>query len=134
MLTSPSAQARHGSVRATTRIVQLLDSHQLQTIQAFIDGNLAEKLTLAEIACEVHMSASHLAPRFKATTGGSLHQYIVMHRLVRARELIEASEYSIAEIATSVGFADHSHLTRSYKRHFGVAPVWSRRLSRVSTL
>jgi AraC family transcriptional regulator len=134
MLASPSAQARQGSARAIARIVQPLDSHQLQKIQAFVEDNLSEKLTLAEIAREVHLSASHLAPRFKATTGDSLHHYIVVRRLARARELIEASKWSIAEIAAAVGFTDHSHLTRSYKRHFGVAPVWSRLSSRVPTL
>jgi len=30
--------------------------------------------------------------------------------------------YSLAEIATSVGFADQSHLTRHFKRVLGVTP------------
>ena len=122
MLASPRAQGRHGSACANARVVQPLDSRQLQTVQAFIDGNLSEKLTLSEISREVHLSASYLAPRFKATTGDSVHQYVMRRRLERARELVQVSGWSITEIAAAVGFTDHSHLTRSYKMRFGTSP------------
>jgi AraC family transcriptional regulator len=41
-----------------------------------------------------------------------------------ARSLLSAGsgQRSLAEVASAVGFADQSHLTRQFKRHFGVTP------------
>jgi AraC family transcriptional regulator len=38
-----------------------------------------------------------------------------------------AGDRSLAEIATAVGFADQSHLTRHFKRMFGITPKQLRR-------
>lgn len=133
MLALPLAPDCNGS-NAEARIIQPLDSLQLQTVRAFIDDNMPDKLTLAQIADQVHLSVSYLAPRFKSSTGVSLHQYIISRRLERARELVKASDRSIADIAASVGFADHSHLTRTYKKEFGVTPLLTRRSSPVASV
>ncbi|MFN8498597.1 MAG: AraC family transcriptional regulator [Anaerolineae bacterium] len=111
-----------------SRAIRQLPLAQLHRLHDFIAHNLTEKLTLAQIAREMHFSPDHLARRFKVTTGQSLRQYIIACRLQRARELILTSELPIAEIALGVGFTDHSHLTRSFKERFGVTPQSARGL------
>ncbi len=107
--------------------VRPLTTTQVQRVHDFVASNLTEKLTLAQIAREMHLSASHLARRFKVATGQSLRQYIIEHRLQRARHLLLTSDLTISEIAAFVGFADHSHLTHRFQTRFGVAPRSARR-------
>lgn len=91
---------------------------------AFIQQNHAEDIGLAEIAAAAHMSPFHLVRTFKRAIGVSPYQYLIQTRVNNARALIMAGGggYSLAQIATSVGFADQSHLTRHFKRVLGVTP------------
>jgi AraC family transcriptional regulator len=90
----------------------------------FIQGNYAREVKLEDVAAAVHLSPFHLARLFKQVTGVTLHQCLVQVRVNAARSLISAGsgQRSLAEVAAAVGFADQSHLTRQFKRHFGVTP------------
>jgi AraC family transcriptional regulator len=89
-----------------------------------IQHNYAREISLGDLAQTVHMSPFHLARRFKQATGVSPHQYLIGVRVTAARALIDAGsgQRSLAEIAAAVGFADQSHLTRHFKRRYGVTP------------
>jgi methylphosphotriester-DNA--protein-cysteine methyltransferase len=65
-----------------------------------------------------------LARLFKQSLGVSPHQYLIQVRVNSARWLLSAGsgERSLAEVATAVGFADQSHLTRHFQRMTGVTP------------
>lgn len=67
-------------------------------------------------------SPYHFARAFKRATGQSVHQYVIARRLAAGRDLLETTPLSIAEVAEQVGFADHSHFARAFKRCYGVAP------------
>jgi len=91
---------------------------------AFIHANYARELSLADIAAAVHLSPFHLARLFKQSLGESPHQYLIQVRVHSARWLLSAGsgEQSLAELASAVGFADQSHLTRHFKRVTGLTP------------
>jgi AraC family transcriptional regulator len=79
---------------------------------------------LNDIAQAVNLSPFHLARLFKNSVGVSPHQYLIQVRVNSARSLLSAGsgERSLAEVASAVGFADQSHLTRHFKRVVGVTP------------
>jgi AraC-like DNA-binding protein len=62
-----------------------------------------------------------LARHFRSCFGTSPYRYLVMRRLDRARALI-ATGSPLCEAALAAGFADQSHLTRHFKRAYGLAP------------
>lgn len=69
-----------------------------------------------------------LARHFRRRFGTSPYRYLVMRRLDAARAAIRAGA-SLADAAASAGFADQSHLTRQFKRAFGVTPDRWRRIT-----
>jgi len=90
----------------------------------FIHRNSARDLGLSDIAAAVHVSPFHLARLFKQTLGVSPYQHVIHVRVNNARSLLRAGSgrHSLADIASAVGFADQSHLTRHFKRLTGVTP------------
>jgi len=90
----------------------------------FIHANYTSDLSLNEIAKAVNLSPFHVARLFKQSVGVSPHQYLIQLRVNSARSLLSAGsgEHSLAELASAVGFADQSHLTRHFKRIVGVTP------------
>jgi AraC family transcriptional regulator len=105
-------------------VMQLPHSRAVADAIGFIQSRHAQPITLDDIADAVHLSPYHLARLFKQATGETPHQYLIQLRVNSARALLTsgAGQRSLAEIAAAVGFADQSHLTRHFKRQFGVTP------------
>ena len=79
-------------------------------------------ITLAELARLSGMSRFQLLRGFAREVGTTPHAYLIQRRACRARRYLLAGR-SPAEAAALSGFADQSHLTRAFKRHFGVTPA-----------
>jgi AraC family transcriptional regulator len=88
----------------------------------YIQDQLDTDLTVSGIAQAVGMSPDNFTRLFKESTGQSPHQYVVEARVRRAKELLTTGKFTISEAAHHVGFVDQSHLTRHFKRVFGLPP------------
>lgn len=93
----------------------------------FIADNCARNIRLSELAELTGLSESYFCSAFKAATGLPPHRWQMRARLERAKALLAESGLGIAEAAAAAGFADQSHLTRAFRRQFGVTPAaWLR--------
>lgn len=82
---------------------------------------LPERLTAAACAKQMGLSSSRFLHRFSAHTGVPLRPYLRWRRLLVAlREVMRGA--SLTEAAHAAGFADAAHFTRTFRRHFGLAP------------
>lgn len=68
------------------------------------------------------MSHSQVHRKLSALTGLSATHFIRYVRLVKAKEMINSSGYSIAAIAMDCGFNDPAYFSRVFKQEFGVTP------------
>src|ERR1700730_2816717 len=96
----------------------------------YIDANLGSRLRVHEIAKFVGLSASHFSRAFKVSRGLSPVAYISLMRVDRAKCMIRATRKTLCQIAGDCGFADQSHLSRSFRRWVGATPAAWRRLVR----
>jgi AraC family transcriptional regulator len=88
----------------------------------YIQDQLATDLTVSRIAQAVYISPYHFTKLFKQSTGQTPHRYVVEARVRKAKELLSTGKFTISEAAYHVGFVDQSHLTRHFKRVFGLPP------------
>jgi len=88
----------------------------------YIQDQLDADLTVSGIAQAVGMSPDHFTRLFKESTGQSPHRYVVEARVRKAKDLLTTGKFTISEAAYQVGFVDQSHLTRHFKRVFGLPP------------
>ena len=49
-------------------------------------------------------------------------EYLKRARVERGKQLLESGEASVCEIASSLGFCDQSHFTRTFRQFAGVTP------------
>jgi AraC-like DNA-binding protein len=96
------------------------------TIERTIRDNMHDLPTLARIASTLNLSERTL--RRKLTDSGLTYQGILDSvRKARALELLAHSTFSVAQVATEIGFTDVRNFRRAFKRWTGAAPTELRR-------
>lgn len=95
----------------------------IRRVEELVRDRFAEPLTHEEIAREVGVSREHLARSFHRFAGLPLGAFVRRVRLLRAARRLRDGRPTITQIAHQCGFADHSHLTRSFRRHFDQTPA-----------
>lgn len=93
----------------------------VERAHAFLAAHLTGPVSLEALAAHAGMSRFHLLRRFRDRYGHPPHAYHLRLRTARARELLAAGA-PIPEAAARCGFADASHLTRWFKRVYGITP------------
>jgi AraC-like DNA-binding protein len=100
-----------------------LSSKELGKLRDLIEANLSSSLTLDSLADSAGFSVRHLCRAFRRSVGLSPHRYILNRRIERATALIRESQLTLDEIAETVGFAHHAHMTATFKRLVGATPA-----------
>jgi AraC family transcriptional regulator len=108
--------------RRPDRISGRLSPNVVRRVSEYVDLHPGDHLTLADLSKVANLSPFHFAILFKATTGQTVHRYVLQRRIEAARRLLFAGDLSLAEIAHATGFADQSHFTRTFKRIVGITP------------
>jgi len=122
------SSALHCARRATP---QWLTAGRLKRIDAFVEANLSNKITVADLAAALGLSSNFLTRAFTQSVAVTPHAYIMNWRLSRARHLLIHSSISIAQIASQCGFSHQSHLNRHVLRQTGLSPAAYRLLHKL---
>jgi len=100
-----------------------LSPRQRRIIEEYIHENCQQKITLSDLASCIHLSVPHFARMFRATFHCSPYQYVLTQRIEKAKLLLTISNLSLADVAHDCGFANQSHLTKTFSRFVGVSPA-----------
>jgi len=98
-----------------------LTAGQERIAKEWIEATLPIGTSLSELAQACGLSVSRFARAFRNSTGVTPYGWVILRRVQRAKDLLEAS-LPLAHIALACGFADQSHMTRTFKRATGMAP------------
>ena len=83
---------------------------------------LDRSLTLRELADTLGCSPSHLCRVFRRATGTALGEYRALLRVRSALDRLAEGEEDLTTLALDLGFYDHAHFTRTFRRRLGVPP------------
>ena len=106
-------------IRQTVALLRLLI--RVAPILDYIRDNLAEPLSLDQIASQFYLSKHYLCRIFKSATGFSVMEYIIYSRVLRARQLLQEG-VSVQQAGEMSGFSDNSHFIRTFGHLTGVTP------------
>ena len=96
-----------------------------------VDASLSRTLDLGVLARSLGVTRFQVIRNFKRFTGLTPGAYIRMRRLQLATALIEKGA-DLSEAATAAGFADQSHLTRTFRKVRGITPNMYRQALQLS--
>ncbi|HET8624741.1 MAG TPA: helix-turn-helix transcriptional regulator [Gemmatimonadales bacterium] len=93
-----------------------------------VEARLRLPIRLPSIAAELGVHPTHLSRTYRRAFGESLSGYLLRRRVEIASAALADPEIPLAQVAQETGFADQSHLCRSFRRVTGLTPgAWRRR-------
>lgn len=98
-------------------------SELVRACMDYIDFHYSSELSLASLADMNFVSPAYLSSQFKKETGTTITDYINDTRIRQALVLLNASDFSIGEIAVQCGFGDANYFTRTFKKLLGKTPT-----------
>lgn len=107
-------------------------SDRIQTVMNHARRNLAERLSVEDLAEVARLSPRQFSRTFQAETGQSPAKAVENLRLEAARALMEDSHHSIDVVAQQTGFVDRDRMRRAFMRAYGQPPQVIRRAARGS--
>ncbi len=97
---------------------------------ALMHRNPAHPWTIASLAKEAGVSRSVLAERFRHYLNEPPMAYLTRWRLQLGEQMLSSTSYSVAQIASEVGYESEAAFNRAFKREFTVPPARFRSQSR----
>jgi AraC-like DNA-binding protein len=93
----------------------------VKKVRTYIETHYAEDILLDQLAALVNLNACHMLRLFTKAVGMPPHAYLTYVRARQAKRLL-AVGVPIADAACLTGFVDQSHLTKRFKRVYGITP------------
>ena len=115
-----SHAARHRSVRVYRGG---LGPARLRRVMELVDARIEDDLSLDKLAEAAGLSPAHFSQMFRKSTGESPHQFVLRHKVERAKEMLRAAEQSVLDVAVACGFKTQQHFARVFRRNCGVSPT-----------
>ena len=93
----------------------------LQAIQE-INSAYMNKITLNQIAENLHVNPAYLSVLFKKEMGSNFSDYLNTLRIKRSKELLVTTNLSLLDISLLTGFEEQSYFTKVFKKLAGTTP------------
>lgn len=93
-----------------------------QRALAIIHTRFDEPLTLAGVAHEVGVSASHLSRVLTSGGGAAFGEELTRTRLEAAKQLLSDQSLSIHQISRRCGYANYTYFFNVFRKRFGMTP------------
>jgi len=115
------APAYRADLSERPKVAELAKWRLRRTLE-YVEANLGESVTLANMASVTGLSRMHFAAQFRAATGLRPHEYLLRRRIEHAQEKLAKTDMSLVDVAQSVGFNTQAHFSSVFKRVVGQPP------------
>lgn len=108
-----------------------IDDAAMALVREYLTSHAREHTSSRTLELLAGIDRFRIAGQFRLAYGTSPSRYQTTRRLDLARSAIQAGS-PLAQAAADAGFADQSHLTRQFKRAYGLTPARWAQLSRTA--
>ena len=96
---------------------------EIKKVQEYIEKNIAEKITVDELAASAATGRRSFERRFRLATNNSVLEYIQRVKIEAAKRQFESSRKNINEVMYNVGYSDTKAFRDLFKKITGLTPI-----------
>ena len=104
--------------------------HEIDRAKAYFEEHYYEDISIEQYAASRSMSTSWFNRSFRNSVGTSPMQYILEIRIRNAQTLLETTDYSVADIASVIGYDNPMYFSRLFRKAKGLSPAKYRKVYR----
>lgn len=98
-----------------------LNLDNFQHLNNYIESHIQNKFYLDKLSQMANINKFGFAKKFKASTGMTPMNYILMKKIFSSKKLISVDS-QLTEIAYQYNFTDMAHYSKTFKRFVGISP------------
>ena len=102
-------------------------NRQLEYVKKYMDQHYSRDITLDQLANMTYINKFYLVHEFKKQYGLTPIDYLLNKRIEVSKELLATADYSMEEIALSVGFNSQSYFNQVFKKKTKMTPTQYRK-------
>ncbi|MDO4174824.1 MAG: AraC family transcriptional regulator [Eubacteriales bacterium] len=106
---------------------QAAEPDQITQAIRYMNAHLYEPLSVGDVAAAVNWSQAHFSRAFKAHTGYSPYEYIVLRRIDKAKHMLTSTRMTVKEIAYHTGYHSEENFIHSFQKNVGISPALFRK-------
>lgn len=113
------------TIKYTNSILQLSNINHVSVIKnasKYVHMHLSEPIRLNDVANFVNLSPNYFSSLFKREMSISFADYVNQTRIKESQYLLETTDYSILDIAISVGYNNQNYFTTIFRKFTGITP------------
>jgi len=96
---------------------------RVRAAMEYCTRNLADRVTLGDVAAHCGLSVFRLAHLFRAETGTTVQRFLEQQRMLRASELLTRTAMPVQDVASEVGYPSAFYFAARFKKANGVSPT-----------
>ncbi|MDO5519335.1 MAG: AraC family transcriptional regulator [bacterium] len=89
----------------------------------YLSQNCEQNISLDELAAHFYLSKYYLCRIFKEITNYTIKEYVNIHRILKAKNLLENTSLSISDISYQLGFDSLTYFEKIFKTHMNMSPL-----------
>ncbi len=97
-------------------------SLNLEELHSFMLENIGRPLDLDTLAAAANLSKYHFCGKYRALTGYSPMKHFTNMKMEHACQLLDTSQMSVKEVASSLGYDDQLYFSRVFNNTVGMSP------------
>ena len=104
-------------------------SKTIEDVRKYMERHMDEKLTIAALSHQFHISPTALKSGFRQLYGIPIHRWLQNHRMNHAAELLRGAPMTVLQVAQTVGYEGLSQFNITFRQQFGMTPVQYKKMS-----
>lgn len=108
---------------ADRRVVARGRPDPISGVRDYLRENLAEHISVDQLAAMAGFSVSHFSALFRKATGFGALEYQTRLRMSMARQLLDTTDRTVTSIARQVGYGDPMYFSRQFRRIHHLSPT-----------
>jgi AraC family transcriptional regulator len=96
---------------------------RLRRVVELVHSKMDSELSLEEMAKSAGLSTAHFARMFHKSTGETPHQFVLRHRIERAKEMLRSADARVIDVTLACGFKTQARFTRVFRSTCGITPA-----------
>jgi transcriptional regulator GlxA family with amidase domain len=99
------------------------EDEPIKKAQEFIEANIAERISVEDLAIKYAIGKRHFERRFKKATNNTPVEYIQRVKIEAAKKQLESGRKNVNEVMYNVGYTDTKAFRTIFKKITGLSPV-----------